>query len=206
MNKKEQHLEETQQVKQEKTVEKVESKQNADKEEKQSKCNCDNECKCNHKEKNKKSKTKSNKELETLKEENAKLTDKCLRVQAELANIIRRNGEERQNLLKYDGEAFIKGLLPIIDDFDRAIEMDKTENEKFLEGFKLIYANLLKLLEKFEVKEIDCLGKEFDPYTMEAVLRESIITEEPNVVLTVLQKGYMYKDKVIRPAMVKVNE
>lgn len=84
--------------------------------------------------------------------------------------------------------------------------MDTTEDEKFIGGFKLIYANLLKLLEEIDVKEIDCLGKEFDPYKMEAVLRESIIEEEPNVVLTVLQKGYTYKDKVIRHAMVKVNE
>lgn len=157
-----------------------------------------------HKDKHKKVKT--NKEIESLKEENAKLNDKLLRTSAELANIIRRNNEEREKLLKYDGEAFIKSILPIVDDFDRAIEMDTTEDEKYLAGFKLIYANLIKVLEKFEVKEIECLGKEFDPYTMEAVLRESVITEEPNIVLTVLQKGYTYKGKVIRPAMVKVNE
>ncbi len=156
--------------------------------------------------KEKAKKPKVNKELEKLKEENALLTDKYLRVQAELANVIRRNGEEKEKLLKYDGEEFIKNILPIIDDFERAIEMDTTTDEKYLSGFKLIYANLLKALEKFEVKEIDCLGKEFDPYTMEAVLKESIIEEEPNVVLAVLQKGYTYKDKVIRPAMVKVNE
>lgn len=160
------------------------------------------DCKCKNKDKHK----KNNKELETLKEENAKLNDKLLRTSAELANIIRRNNEEKEKLCKYDGESFIKNLLPIIDDFDRAIEMDKTENEKFLEGFKLIYANLIKILDKFEVKEIKCLGEVFDPYKMEAVLRESVVEEEPNVVLTVLQKGYMYKDKVIRPAMVKVNE
>lgn len=151
-------------------------------------------------------KPKVNKELEALKQENAKLNDKVLRTSAELANIIRRNNEEREKLLKYDGEEFIKSLLPIVDDFDRAIAMDNTENVKFLEGFKLIYANLVKILETHDVKEIDCLGKEFDPYTMEAVLRDNIIEEEQNVVLAVLQKGYTYKDKVIRPAMVKVNE
>ncbi len=151
-------------------------------------------------------KPKVNKEVEKLKEENSTLSDKLLRTQAELANIIRRNGEEREKLLKYDGEEFIKNILPIIDDFERAIEMDTTTDEKYLSGFKLIYANLLKALEKFEVKEIECMGKEFDPYKMEAVLKESIIEEEPNIVLAVLQKGYTYKDKVIRPAMVKVNE
>ncbi len=156
--------------------------------------------------KEKPKKPKNNKELEKLKEENALLNDKCLRVQAELANVIRRTGEEKEKLLKYDGEEFIKSILPIIDDFERAIEMDTTTDEKYLSGFKLIYANLLKTLEKFEVKAIDCEGQEFDPYKMEAVLKESIIEEEPNIVLAVLQKGYTYKDKVIRPAMVKVNE
>ena len=151
-------------------------------------------------------KPKVNKEVEALKEENSKLNDKLLRTSAELANVIRRNGEEKEKLLKYEGEEFIKALLPIVDDFDRAIAMDNTENVKFLEGFKLIYANLLKILETHEVKEIECLGEYFDPYKMEAVLRDSIIEEEPNVVLAVLQKGYTYKDKVIRPAMVKVNE
>ncbi len=156
--------------------------------------------------KEKPKKPKVNKELEKLKEENALLNDKCLRVQAELANVLRRTSEEKEKLLKYDGEEFIKSILPIIDDFERAIEMDTTTDEKYLSGFKLIYANLLKTLEKFEIKEIACLGQEFDPYKMEAVLKDSIIEEEPNVVLAVLQKGYTYKDKVIRPAMVKVNE
>ena len=151
-------------------------------------------------------KPKENKEVLKLKEENATLADKCLRTQAELANVLRRTSEEKEKLLKYDGEEFIKSILPIVDDFERAINMDTTADEKYLAGFKLIYANLLKILEKFEVKEIECEGKEFDPFTMEAVLKESIIEEEPNIVLTVLQKGYTYKDKVIRPAMVKVNE
>ncbi len=156
--------------------------------------------------KEKPKKPKVNKELEKLKEENTLLNDKCLRVQAELANVLRRTSEEKEKLLKYDGEEFIKSILPVIDDFERAIEMDTTTDEKYLSGFKLIYANLLKTLEKFEIKEIACLGQEFDPYKMEAVLKDSIIEEEPNIVLAVLQKGYTYKDKVIRPAMVKVNE
>lgn len=170
---------------------------------KEHKCD-EKECHCQNKEKYKKA--KPNKELEKLKEENEKLNDKLLRTSAELSNIVRRSSLEREQLLKYEGENVIKKILPIIDDFDRAIQMDTTEDEKFIGGFKLIYANLLKLLEEIDVKEIDCLGKEFDPYKMEAVLRESIIEEEPNVVLTVLQKGYTYKDKVIRHAMVKVNE
>ena len=80
------------------------------------------------------------------------------------------------------------------------------EVSKFLSGFKMIYTNLVSILEDFEVKEIDCKGLEFDPNKMEAVLTDSDKNLPSNVVIEVLQKGYTYKDKVIRVAMVKVNE
>ncbi len=104
----------------------------------------------------------------------------------------------------------IKELLPIIDNFERAIGLDdrdlSDEVSKFLSGFKMIYTNLLSILEKLEVKEIDCKGLEFDPNMMQAVLMEKDENLPSDVVLEVLQKGYTYKDKVIRVAMVKVNE
>ena len=74
------------------------------------------------------------------------------------------------------------------------------------EGYKMIYTNMLTVLKNIGVTEIECLHKPFDPKFMDAVLTESIIEEEQGVVLDVLQKGYMYKDKLLRPAMVKVNE
>ena len=79
------------------------------------------------------------------------------------------------------------------------------EVSKFLSGFKMIYGNLKSLLDKYEIKEIDALGKEFNPTYMDAVLTEHDEAKPANVVVEVLTKGYMYKDKVIRPAMVKVN-
>ena len=149
-------------------------------------------------------------ELAKMKEENALLNEKLLRINAEMQNMKRRNSEELGRLMKYDGETFIKKLLPIIDNFERAISMDDTnlddEVSKFLSGFKMMYSNLKNILEEFEVKEIDCLGKEFDSANMEAVLTEHVEGKEKNIVLDVLQKGYLYKDKIIRPAMVKVNE
>ena len=99
---------------------------------KEHKCD-EKECHCQNKEKHKKA--KPNKELEKLKEENEKLNDKLLRTSAELSNIVRRNSLEREQLLKYEGENVIKKILPIIDDFDRAIQMDTTEDEKFIGGF-----------------------------------------------------------------------
>jgi len=155
-------------------------------------------------------KKKDNKELEKLKEQNKELSEKVLRVTAEMQNMRRRYDEEISKIYKYDGEDLAKKLLPIIDNFERAIKLDDSnlqdEQRKFLEGFKMIYASLIKILKEKGIVEIECLGKQFDPNFMDAILTDSIIEEEQNVVLDVLQKGYMYNDKVIRPAMVKVNE
>jgi len=149
-------------------------------------------------------------ELEKLVQEKLELNEKCLRLAAEMQNIIRRTDEEKHAIRKYDGEEFIKSIISIVDDFERAINMDDDnlddEVSRFLAGFKLIYANLINILTSFDVKEIDCKGKQFNPNSMNAVMTESIVEEEVNIVLDVLQKGYMYKDKVIRPAMVKVNQ
>lgn len=158
--------------------------------------------------KNKKEKA-SDAEILKLKEENATLNDKVLRINAELQNIKRRNSEEISRLMKYDGETFIKKLLPVIDNFERAINMDddnlEDEVSKFLSGFKMIYSNLKNILDEMEIKEIECIGKPFDSMNMEAVLTDHDETKDENIVLDCLQKGYTYKDKVIRPAMVKVN-
>ena len=155
-------------------------------------------------------KIKLEKEIKKLKDENKVLNDKVLRISAEMQNMMRRNEEKVQNLLKYEGEDLIKKLLPTLDNFERAISMDDTnlldEVSKFLSGFKMIYGNLSDVLKSYEVEVIDCLHKPFDPNTMEAVLVEEAPGIEPNMVIDVLQKGYTYKGKVIRHAMVKVNK
>ena len=151
----------------------------------------------------KEKKPKVNKEVEVL-------NDKILRLTAEIQNMKRRNEEEIHRLLKYEGEEFIVSFLHIVDNFERAIAMDDDnlhdEVSKFLSGFKFIYADTINLLKAIGVEEIKALGEQFDPNTMNAVMTDSILEEESNIVLDVLQKGYIYKDKVIRPAMVKVNE
>lgn len=174
-------------------------------------CACNEECHCDEKEcKNHDKKKNKKDEIKEISEkyENVirDLSDKVLRLSAEIQNIGKRHNEEVQNMFKYEGLDFIKDILPIVDNFERAIEMDKSVNEKYLEGYKMIYSNLLSILEKYEVKAIDCQDKEFDPNTMEAIMTEHVDGVEPNYVLMVLQKGYMYKDKVIRHAFVKVSE
>ena len=160
---------------------------------------------------------KNNKSLEKLKLEIEKLTialnasnEKALRAQAEMMNFKRRKEEEVSTMLKYANEDILKSFLPIVDNFERAIKLDDNdlsdEVSKFLSGFKMIYTDVVGILNKFEVKEIEAEGIEFNPTVHQAVLMEHDETKPHGVVLEVLQKGYMYKDRVIRPAMVKVNE
>lgn len=147
---------------------------------------------------------------ELLSKRISELNDALLRSQAELLNYKKRKDEETARILKYAEKDILEGFLPILDNFERAISMDDNnfgdETSKFLEGFRMVYNQTKALLEKFEVKEIDCLGKEFDPTYEQAVVVEKDETKESGVVLEVLQKGYIYKDRVLRIAMVKVNE
>lgn len=151
-----------------------------------------------------------NDERQLLSNRIKELEDNLLRSQAELINYKRRKDEEVNRIIKYSEENILKGFLPILDNFERAIAMDDNnlddEVSKFLEGFKLMYKQIQDLLTKFEVKEIDCLNKEFDPSYEQAVLTEKDESKESGIVLAILQKGYMYKDRVLRSAMVKVNE
>lgn len=162
------------------------------------------------KEKESKKDKKNNKEIEKLQAEKTMLNDKLLRVSAEMQNMKRRYEEEITRMYKYEGESFIKKTLNILDNFERAINMDNEDLEdevsKFLNGFKLIYNELKKNLEDAGVKEIECFNKEFDPEKMEAVMTECVEGIESGIVTGVMLKGYSYNDKVIRPAMVKVSE
>ena len=153
-------------------------------------------------------KEKKNKEKELIEALNLKikeLEDKNLRVTSEMINSNRRKDEECNRLLKYKDENIINDLLPVIDNFERALSVKSTD-ENYQKGFDMIYAGLRSVLDKYEVKEIECLGKEFDPMYHQAVLTDHIEGKKDNEIIEVMQKGYTYKDKVIRPAMVKVNK
>lgn len=157
----------------------------------------------------KEKKDKKELKIKELEEKIKELEDKDLRTKAELVNFRRRKEEETARLLKYANEDFVKELLPIVDNFERAINMDddnlEDEVSKFLAGFKMIYCNLLSILEKYDVKVINGNNKPFDPTYHQAVMTEKSDLES-GMVIEVLRKGYILKDKVIRPAMVKVSE
>ena len=159
-----------------------------------------------------KKKKKNDKENELIVELNNKIKElesKLLYKDADLINYRKRKDEEVSNMLKYSNLDMASELLIVVDDLERAIKIDDDvlddELSKFLSGFKMIYTRLINILNNFEIKEIESLGKEFDPRYHQAVLTDNVSDKGNNIILDVLQKGYMYKDKVIRPAMVKVN-
>ena len=185
-------------------------------------CNCNEEkcechemnqekCECKHHEKeHKHEEHKHDEKIKELEQEIKELQDKALRDKAETINYRKRKEEEITRMLKFCNEDMIVEMLPIIDNFESAIKMDddnlEDEVSKFLAGFKMIYSNLVTILNRFDVKAIDGNNKPFDPAYHQAVLTEKRDDLEPGTVIEVLRKGYLLKDKVIRPAMVKVSE
>ena len=100
----------------------------------------------------------------------------------------------------------ILSLLNVVDNFERALVLDDEAFKSYLDGFKLIYNQVIDILNSYEVKEIEALDKVFDPMYHQSVATKKDDTKESGVVLEVFKKGYTYKDKVLRPAMVIINE
>lgn len=137
------------------------------------------------------------------------LTDRHLRLQAEFDNFKKRTLREKADLIKSGGESVIIGILPIIDDFERAIESLKAvpENDPGKQGTLLIYSKFMEFLKQNNVKQIDALNQDFDVDFHEALTKapapEEILKGK---VIDVIQKGYLLNDKVIRYAKVVVGE
>lgn len=179
-------------------------------------CECDS-CNCDeleHKhEKHEKHDNKKIKKLENkideLEKKLKESENKVLLAKADSINYRKRKDEDVMRIIKYANEDIVTEMLIIIDNFESAIKMDDDnlddEVSKFLSGFKMIYCNLVTVLERFDVKAIDGANKPFDPTYHQAVMTEKC-DMAPGMVIEVLRKGYILKDKVIRPAMVKVSE
>jgi len=149
-----------------------------------------------------------NKKLIELEKQVAELTDKFLRKAAEFENYKRRTENDQLNLIKYAAESFIIKLLPVIDDFERSLEHIDTakNNDALKEGIKLVYDKLIKVLDDQGVKKIESVGKPFDVHYHEALMQKKADKVEPHTVLEELEKGYLYKDRVIRHTKVIVSE
>ncbi|WP_036728549.1 nucleotide exchange factor GrpE [Peptoniphilus mikwangii] len=133
------------------------------------------------------------------------IKDQFLRLQADFANYKRRTEVERKEYIELGTKKVMLELIQIVDNFERAIE-SKGEKDTFFDGVELIYKQLMELLEKNGVTEMNSLNEKFDPNLHHAVLIEQKDGIEEGIVIEVLQKGYMIGEKVLRSAMVKVSK
>jgi molecular chaperone GrpE len=139
----------------------------------------------------------------------AELKDRYLRLGADFDNFRRRSLKERQDLHNYANENLVKELLPIVDNLERAVEHGRKEEQRgdsdnLLQGIELTYRSLLQLLTRQGVVEIQALDQAFNPQIHEAVRRVPTSDKPAGTIVEVYQKGYMLKDRMLRPAMVAV--
>jgi molecular chaperone GrpE len=142
-------------------------------------------------------------ELQKLKAERDSLLDRLARAQAEFENARRRATKEQQDFRDYAAADAIKSLLPVLDSFERALQV-KSEAGDFRSGVELIYKQLQDALAKLGVRAIPAKGEPFDPRVHEAIEMVETSDAPDHEVLDELQRGYKIKDRLLRPAMVKV--
>ena len=143
-------------------------------------------------------------ERDRLQAEVADLQDRLLRRQAEFENFRRRNERDRSDFLQYAGMEIVREILPILDDFERARKTECSD-ESYRKGIELIYQRLVDTLTKIGLEPIEVgAGTEFDPNLHQAVVRLETEEAADNTILEEFQRGYNFKGKLLRPAMVKV--
>ncbi len=138
----------------------------------------------------------------------AETENRFLRLHADFDNYRRRVRLDMEAAEKYRAQSLVCDLLPILDNFERALQV-QVEDEKaksLLQGMEMVYRSLIEALKKEGVEAIESVGKPFDPHVHQAVMQVDDQNYEPNTVVEEFQKGYKLKDRVIRPAMVKVNQ
>ncbi|GAB6100244.1 nucleotide exchange factor GrpE [Halanaerocella petrolearia] len=151
---------------------------------------------------------KMEEELVTEKEEKEKYINRLQRLQADFSNYKKRVAKEKKRLTTRTTKDFVADMLPIIDNFERALatSQDSKEVNDVLEGVEMIHRQVVNLLDKNDVEVIETVGEEFDPNLHEAVMNEPSDEYDSGIITEELQKGYKLDDVVIRPAMVKIAE
>ncbi|MBW2593067.1 MAG: nucleotide exchange factor GrpE [Deltaproteobacteria bacterium] len=146
--------------------------------------------------------------LETALKKADKNYDSFLRVSAEFDNYKKRTAREMNDFRKFANESLIKDLLPVVDNLERAL--DSSDNDEKTDGIaagiELTLKEILKILDRFGVKPIEALGKNFNPCFHQAVLQEETSDQADNTVLKEFQRGYMLHDRLVRPSMVVVSK
>lgn len=143
------------------------------------------------------------KDLKKKEDEASEYLSLAQRLKAEFENYRKRTDKEKNELMYLGQEKIILKVLPVIDNFERALN-NNGDDKSLKEGVELIYKQFKDILEKTGVREIRALGEIFDPYKHHAVMQEQSKGKKENEIIEVLQKGYTFNDKVIRPSMVKV--
>ncbi|MBQ1827135.1 MAG: nucleotide exchange factor GrpE [Erysipelotrichaceae bacterium] len=151
------------------------------------------------------SKKKLQEEIEQLKGELAIAKNNYYKAYADADNLKKRLIQEKEISDKYRIQSFVLDILPSIDALEMALN-NKDVNDPFVKGVKLTYDSIMNALTKEGVTPIEVLNKPFDPNQSHAIMTEKIEGVEPNIVVEVLQKGYMLKDRLLRAALVKVSE
>lgn len=147
-------------------------------------------------------------ELALLKEKLEKEEERYIRLRADFDNLKRRNQIERVAQEKYRAQKLLTDLLPVLDNFERALQVEATteDAQSMKQGIEMVYRSLIEATTKEGLEPIVTENAQFDPNVHHAVMQEKDDSKESGIVLQELQKGYMLKDRVLRPAMVKVNE
>ena len=155
----------------------------------------------------KQSSEETEKKLSDLQKKYDELEDKYLRAEAEMQNMTKRFKKEQQQLLKYEGQDLIREILPVIDNLNRALQIDVKENgsEQLKRGIEMVQRDMEKALKENDVTKIEALGQTFEPTLHQAVKTVPVEEgQEAETIVEVYQDGYMLKDRVLRPAMVVV--
>ena len=131
-------------------------------------------------------------------------SDRILRLQADFENFRRRTAKEKEELAAVITQNLLTDLLPLLDNFERAMAVEQTDGEAFQKGVEMIFTQLREVMDKHGLEGIEAEGKPFDPKVHQAVMRVENPDVEDGTITQVLQKGYQAKGRVIRPAMVQV--
>jgi molecular chaperone GrpE len=145
-------------------------------------------------------------ELEALNNKNKELENNYFKAYADAENIKKRNQQELEQSKKYRIQSFAVDLLPTIDNLERALESMEDKESLVAKGVQMTYLQLIELLKKEGVEEIQALNQGFDSNFHQALMSEKVEGIEANIVIEVLQKGYTLKDRLLRPSLVKVSE
>ena len=147
-------------------------------------------------------------EIVKLKEEAAANKNAYFKAYADTENLKKRLQSESDNVRKYRIQSFAMEILPVLDNLERALDVkvDDQNVKNYAKGFEMIYQQLVHILNQEGVKEIEALDKPFDPNFHQALMQEAKDGVESGMVIEVLQKGYMLKDRVLRATLVKVSE